>query len=53
MLHRFFDDACVYDLQPMLVAPAAAMNTMHAHACLVVFRQVHARLAQCLRGPMA
>jgi hypothetical protein len=53
MLHRFFDDACVYDLQPMLEAPAAAMNTMHEHACLVVFRQVHARLAQCLRGSMA
>jgi hypothetical protein len=52
MVHRFFDDACVYDAQQMLEMPVAAMNTMHERACLVVFRQLHARLAQCLGDPM-
>ena len=39
-----------YDLQPMLETPAAAMHTMHERACHVVFRHLHARLAQCIGG---
>lgn len=52
ILHRFFDDECVYDVQQMLETPEATLNTLHERACLVVFRQLHAHLAQCVGSPL-